>query len=381
MAFFARPNLDNIQFKQLPDTTLTLSGQTQIATTSGLTLTDGEGGYVPIVATGKQNNYVLTYDGVEDVIKLKESTASGGIGVYPYDESSTIAIGGLSANTYLYNENVVDILQEILVPTLNPTLTNPSISSFTINPNNTIYEVGSNITISATAYFNPGVINPQYTSLSSCRSNGTQYYEYMVQGVITGCTTNSPSNTYPLGSVDISDGNNLISSKIYYCSGVQPYDSAGAIYDSPLVAGATTPSQKTICGTYPWYWGIESSGDAASGVNRPTSTCIKSLITGGTANKCVDLSNNTLYVQFNSTSDDYLWFATPVGSTTKTCWYETALNSGLIGGNTNLFPNAIIESDIYSSSPVWSGQSYQIYISNYQSASSTPTSIMELRNS
>jgi len=144
MAFFARPNLDDTQFKQLKGSELTLSGQTQIATTTGLTLIGDGGTYIPIQATGASNNFVLTYydDGVIPVIKLKESSASGGTTTYPYNESATTTVGGLVAGENLYNEQVVDILHDILVPTLYPTLTNPSISSFTISPSTTLYEVG-----------------------------------------------------------------------------------------------------------------------------------------------------------------------------------------------------------------------------------------------
>jgi hypothetical protein len=49
MGFFARPNIDNIQFKQLAGTTLTLSGTTQIATSGGLELIDvATSTYIPI---------------------------------------------------------------------------------------------------------------------------------------------------------------------------------------------------------------------------------------------------------------------------------------------------------------------------------------------
>ena len=40
MAFFSRPNLDDVQFKQLSGTTLTLSGKTIFNNTTGLILTD-----------------------------------------------------------------------------------------------------------------------------------------------------------------------------------------------------------------------------------------------------------------------------------------------------------------------------------------------------
>jgi len=381
MTFFARPNLDDTQFKQLEGTILTISGQTQIASTSGLTLI-GDIGFIPIIATGATDNYVLTYDSGENVIKLKEATASGGTGVYSYDESSTCTVGGLNAGSCLCNEPISDILQCILVPTLDPNLTNPSISCFTLNPTTLIYEVGTNVNITGTVNFNPGEINPQYPpTVCDCRSDGTQCYVYQIKGLPAECITNSPSNSYPFGVVNITDGSNDFSAVVCYCGGTQPYDSSGNIYDSPLTEGNTSASQINVCGLYPWYWGIESSGGAASGVNRPTTACIKTLINGGFANKCVDTSNGTLYIEFNSSTDDYLWFATPCASITKTCWYVDALNNAGIGGGVssggNLFPDFESVTGIGSTNPVWSGQEYKVYVSNYQSSSS----IMELRNS
>ena len=121
MSFFARPILDNTQFVQYNDSVLTLSGQTQIATISGLTLTDGVGGYVPIIATGGSNNYVLTYDntGGSPVIRLKESTASGGTGVYDCASPTTCTVGGLPAGTAIFNCPINDILQCIDNPKSN----------------------------------------------------------------------------------------------------------------------------------------------------------------------------------------------------------------------------------------------------------------------
>ena len=63
MGFFARPRLSDDQFVQHNDDQLTLSGETRIATTSGLTLYSGTtvGGvnmYIPIIATGASNNFV-----------------------------------------------------------------------------------------------------------------------------------------------------------------------------------------------------------------------------------------------------------------------------------------------------------------------------------
>jgi len=391
MAFFARPNLDNTQFKQLKGgEPLTLSGQTQIATTSGLTLFGDAGTgpaayggmYIPIIATGASNNFVLTYDGTQKAIVLKQSTSSGGTTVYPYSGLTTCTVGGITAGTSIYNDEVVDILQDILSPTVYPDLTSPSISSFTINPTSLLYEVGAVASISATVAFNPGAIDPVYPPTAcSCRSDGTLCYIYTALAFPYECVTNAPSNIYPFTPTPVQPGSNVVSASVCYQGGTQPYDSSGAMYDTPLSTGVTATSSKTITGTYPWYWGIEASGGVPIGVNRPTACCVKDVITGGTYGcKCVGLSTGTLFVNFGSTSDDYLWFATPVASITKTWWYVDALNNNAIGGAVNpagnLFPDPETVSAVTTT--CWSGQEYNIYISNKQSCS---TSIMELRNS
>ena len=395
MAFFARPNLDDTQFKQLKGSELTLSGQTQIATTTGLTLVGDSSVNIPIQATGATNNFVLTYDdgGVIPVIKLKESSATGATGIYPYNESATTTVGGLVAGENLYNEQVVDILHDILVPTLYPTLTNPSISSFTISPSTTLYEVGycasGSTGISGITVFNPGTINPQYSALSDCRSCGASGYTYSAFSIDYTCLSSLPTNTYWFGSNTIGLDSNYIYSCVCYSGGTQPYDSSGNTYSAPLVASATTSCYRVITGVYPWYWGTLSSSGASAGVNRPSVACIKHEMTGNTCGgtsggtKVVGTSTGTIEVIFGSTSDDYLWFATPTGSTSKTCWYVDALNSGIIGGAVsgggNLFPVPETVTGVTSvGTGSWTGQSYQVYVSNYQSEA---LSNMELRNS
>lgn len=386
MAFFARPDLSNEQFRQETGSILTLSGQTQIATLSGLTLATGNtsGTGVIITASGASlamNNYVLTYDYLDNKIKLKESSASGGTGYYDGTSPTTCTVGGLSATTTIFNCSIVDIIECMVSPTVYPDLTNPSLSEFSIIPSTTTYEVGCSISITGTTCLNPGSIDPQYSSASSCRSWGASGYTYSDFGspVYQECSLVCAS--YSFSANTITSGNNNLSATIHYSGGTQPYDSSGTVFDSPLVEGCTSTCTRTITGIFPWYWGIESSGGAASGVNRPTACNIKDIITGGTYScKCVGYSTGTILVNFGSTNDDYIWFATPSGSTSKTCWYESALNNGSIGGvvsaGGNLFPDN--ESVTGVTTTCWSGETYKIYVSNYQSAAST---IIELRNS
>ena len=381
MTFFSRPDLSNLQFKQLNDSTLTLSGQTQIATTSGLTLTDGIGNNIIVTASGASDNFdVLTY--CNGIISLLPPTASGGSGIYDCSSPTTCAVGGLPSNTPIYGSGITTILECILVPTLDPTLTNPSLSSFIINPTTSLYEMGTIITVTGTTGFNAGCIDPQYTALSDCRSNGVSGYTYSDFGVTS--YDSSPIHTF--GPNTINSPSNIISSTIHYSGGTQPKNSSGANYDSPLSAGSTSPATKTIRGIYPYYWGTLTCA-AAGGVGRPTACCIKDGITdgtlaNGTCNKVVSCSTNTISVTFGSTASDYLWFATPVASTTKTCWYVDALNNNLIGGvvdpGGNLFPVPDTVTGVNSFESCWSGESYKIYVSNYQS---TAVSSMQLKNS
>jgi len=397
MAFFARPNLDNTQFKQLKGgEPLTLSGQTQIATTTGLTLigdtgtgSQGGGMYIPIIATGASNNFVLTYDGTEQVIKLKESTASGGSTVYTYTGETTCAVGGLPTGETLFNDPLVDIIHCMVQPTICPTFTLPSISSFTISPSTTVREIGSSVSITGCTCNSFGSINPQYSSASSCRSCGMYCVDYIYLGIPDAnnfCCNALSSFTKDFGSGVIGVGPNTISTTVTYQGGVQPKDSSGADFDSPLPSGCTSTSSRVITGIYPYYWGTFTCA-AAAGVGRPSACCIKDIITGGTDgidyNKVVAPSNGTLLINFFSTPDDYIWFATPSGSTSKTCWYIDATNKGTIGGAVsaggNLFPDPDTSiTDMCSCDGYWSGETYKIYVSNFQSSA---TENMELRNS
>jgi hypothetical protein len=88
-------------------------------------------------------------------------------------------------------------------------------------------------------------------------------------------------------------------------------------------------------------------------------------------------STGTIIVDFNSSTDDWLWFAIPATSTSKTKWYVNALNNGNIGSGSDLFDAeqlvTIDSPDLY-----WNGIPYKIYVSTYKSEVSEP---MELRNS
>jgi hypothetical protein len=118
MPFFARPNLDNLQFKQISGSTLTLSGQTNISQWNGLTLSDGAGGSVIITASGAtpaSDGQVMTYRG--GIIALEPTAASGDSRYYGMSPTTT-TVGGLSTGSPISGCTIECILQSILVPAI-----------------------------------------------------------------------------------------------------------------------------------------------------------------------------------------------------------------------------------------------------------------------
>jgi len=100
------------------------------------------------------------------------------------------------------------------------------------------------------------------------------------------------------------------------------------------------------------------------------------MVIGG--NKVLTSSAGDITINFNSTSDDYLWFAIPScpaasNVPTKTCWCCNSSLYGAIGGAVsaggNLFPTPDY-TDISVTTACWTAN-YDVYISNKQSGVAT----------
>lgn len=330
-------------------------------------------GYVErpiLVADSTTSGWVLPYWGKE----IETTTGGTTSLIYSGKTPTTCEVGGMTVGTTLTGRTISSILEEILVPTINPIYVAPS-NSFSKSPTTSTYEVGCSVNLDFTASFDKGAINLS-GSFQDYRSGDVNCYYYNGSGLPSTVSSTSLSNLQSVSSYVISAGTQTWNSCVGYDQGPQPLDSNGDPYGSPLSSGITSAKSTTITGIYPYYWGIVASGGAPAGSNRPSPT--NNLVTGGT--KVVATSNGTLNINFGSTSDDYLWFAIPSISTSKSCWYIDALNNGSIGGSVNpggnLFPDPNTVA-ITSGEGCWSGINYKIYISNYQSAVS---SIMELRN-
>lgn len=319
-------------------------------------------------------------------------TSSGATGIYNSASPSNITVGGVPVGTSLTGRTLEDIMEEMLVTTFTPTYVNPN-NTFIFDPAvPTLQEVGITAgTINFRSTFDQGLIIPLYDSSGNTSGNGTRSglpTSYTYTGTDLNIISVSTSTTDVQGITDyeilFGTAPNTWTSIASYSEGQIPFDSSGtALSGDTLSSGTTTPADTlSINGIYPWFYGTFASGGAVSGANRPLPN--QALIDSGI--KVLANSNGTVVVSnFNATGDDYVWFAIPSISTSKTRWYASVFSSGDIAGAVSaggeLFPDPSADSatniSINSPSGLWSGINYDIYIANKLQAAT----YMEFRNS
>ena len=353
MAFSTKLNLSDSKFEQQSGSTLNLDGDTIINTTGSISYDT-----VPVTPSDKDlvtKNYVDA--------QIVSGTSSGV--TYNLSSPAAVDVGGITTGTVLTGKSSNELLEELLVPTLFPVFTNPS-NGFSDNATNT-QEVGVTAgTINFTATFDQGSINPQYTASSDKRSGVPNTYNYTGTDLPTTNASTSLSDAQAITDYVITAGANTWTSTVSYDAGVQPKDSVGNDYDSPLGASTTGSQSTTITGIYPYFFGQETTG------TRPTAN---SALVNGYTDKVVASSNGALTIDWDSGSGDYIWFATPSTSATKTTWQDTisAANNGTIGGAVSPGGNLFPALDTVSVTTVlWAGISYKVYISNYQVEQTNP---------
>lgn len=331
MGFQTKLKLINAKMEQPSGGTLTLSGDTTVADSGDLRYESHP--------TFVDNEQIVDKKYVDDNI------VSGG--TYSLSTPSTVTVGGLNAGSELTGLTSNEILEDILVPYITAT-----IPTFSIAGEPTVVEVGTQIS---------GGKNFEWTLTRTSQIASNSFGIFDVQGAANILTGSDP---FDLGQ------NVSIVTKTFASNGEQQ---AWYGFATDTVSGTIQSPNFTITAYYPYYYG-KVVGAGAAGDNRPTAT--SGLVTSGT--KVVANSDGTITVTFNSATNEYIWFATPAVSTTKTVWYETELNQGTIGGAVspggNFFPNP----DVVSVTEVlWSGVNYKVYIANYQSAVGT----LQFRNS
>jgi hypothetical protein len=280
-----------------------------------------------------------------------QGPAATGSSVYSGISPTNITVGGLLSGTNIFGMTISSIIE-----LMTQTYYMPSFTAFSVS--NIPTEVGVSFPISP-------------SSPNSFTWN-TAYPSNIIPNSITLELTSPASEV-------LSVSNNNDGSENLYLTSPNFINNIPKTWTFRISATSSNSTlfNRTFSGSsiYPYFYGkVSAPGNA--GDNRPIAN--QALINSGS--KSVSSSTSTITISFNSVASDYIWFAIPSTSTSKTSWYVDALNTGSIGGlvsaGGNLFPtfDTVV---INSPTSLWSGISYKVYISNYQTLSSSP---MQLRN-
>lgn len=284
----------------------------------------------------------------------------------------SVPVGGAVAQpaSYWNTLNLVEVLDEILFPDLNPDYVVPTL---TLSANiSGIHEIGNAINQDLTAI---GTENDAsvYTLLEILRganvivsvSNPTGTPTANIAPQYGYDDPNNPNYQYTLNYTDnytVEPGITEWTAQGSYNGGLAKVDNKGNVdtrspavrsTSAPQAAANITSSISTVTGIYPYFWGKT--------VSLPTATDIANAIAAGTENKVLADSDGTISIMYNA-FDEYIWMAHEASYTEKTAWYFNDYNQGLIGpDNFILTPST---ENVNSPDGYWVGVSYKIYISD-----------------
>lgn len=300
------------------------------------------------------------------------------------DTEQSVPVGGSIAEpaSVWKTRNLVQVLDAILFPTLQPTYSIPTISlSFSQSG---VKEIGSPLSqaLTVTGIKNDAGVFGTLTlreggSIISSVSNppGSTYVNIPNQfGYVNPNNPNfSYSHSYT-NDITVVAGTTSWGGTGNFASGLAKKTNKGTTDarppallspNAPQAAGSLTSSSVSINGIYPYFWG--------KSISTPTAASIASSIAAGTTTKVLASASGTIDAIFDASSE-YIWFAHPEADPSKTKWFNTPLNQGSIGpGNFILLP---VTQAVNSPDGYWSSINYKVYISGY--ATNTSGSIQLL---
>ena len=249
--------------------------------------------------------------------------------VYTNQTPTPSALGGWNAGSTFSGATMQQMFDGLLYPYQTPTL-----ASFAITGQAGLVEVGTNL-------------------------SGLKTF--------TWSKTNSSNIKSNIGLIRDTGDNSIIESGINVFGLTSKVSTLTINNSTPITKTYRLESENTNSQTilsnsftfrsiYPVFSGFIAQAD------RPSSSSLDIV----NSNKRIVLSNGDTVFAINSAATDYSWIAIPqTGNTQYTNWFITALNSGSIGGSSNLFDTG--ESVLLTSATgLWTNVPYWIYITNYR---------------
>jgi hypothetical protein len=289
---------------------------------------------------------------------------------------SNVAAGGASGGLYTAAEwstkTIIEVLDEILFPTILPTYS-PSVLTLSATTGNR--EIGDTLTQNITLSFNQndaGVptelkITDPDSANTTVTSAGVGDAGWQLSGDIYSWTK-SFSRTVVAGA------NNKYYGFASHDAGVAKTDNKGTL-DTRTPADATTsapqaaktnkissPANAGVTGILPYFYGTVVSAPSTSDASAIASLIAAASLGTSTRNKSVLTSSGTVSVTYNVSEPNnrYLWLALPHTASQKTKWYVDATNKALIGSGTWVVSGVNVS--VTSPDGYWANQAYDIYV-------------------
>ena len=314
--------------------------------------------FTPLPGIITANDTVLT------ALEKLQSAVASVTAVTITDVTADLTVGGIAAQQVIpAGTDLQQFVQDLLTKVFNPTINPPS---FSLSYPAAIREIGSSAPITLTFNFDRGGIVGNTVSgiwqpgaVQGFRAGASSSY------TIDGVT--QPSNTLLVSPV-LLPGGNPFNGTVTYGVGIQPKDSKGNDYLTPL-AGGTSPTQSTtVQGIYPYFY--------YKSFSPITAASMQTAIASGAATKVLGDSTGTLAIPYN-VSGQYMSVAYPNASTAKTKYFVSLFDQGALSDPTSPF-NLGTVLPCNSIDSFWSNISYRIHVSPILT---NPGAIIELRNS
>lgn len=204
------------------------------------------------VALGSVGGVIESVFGRIGVITAQESDYSAFyalLGSALYTGTAERDVGGISEDDEFTDATMKEMWDQLILQEKFPSLSNPS-SNFDSNYEG-YRELGEIIaTITFTANFSRGSINPQYTATSPYRSGLPNQYTY-TGGTLSNQASTSLSDVQTETNYIVVANGQSWTCRVAYDAGVQPKSSYDNDYNSPLSAGNTSIDTETITGVLP----------------------------------------------------------------------------------------------------------------------------------
>lgn len=230
-----------------------------------------------------------------------------------------------------------------------PTYMQPSLAE-TITPTDGVYyEICRQIAVAIALNFNQN------------DAGAAQGYTISKNGAVVANAANWTENLAPAAAQNF-----VYQGSVTFAIGPVKNDSDGNPYPTGQIqAGTINSNSHTLQFILPWLYGVN---DNNSGFD-----------VYATGTKVVQPAGGNLSINFNTSTAKFLWFAHDAALATKTKWQVSALNSGNIGGASDLFPAPVTVSVTAAADPAnnfagWTAN-LKLYVTGFKTTNTSPMTI------